>query len=211
MKLENELKDRYDELGVRRYKRKSIQDYLNMIREHHVPTYEHSVRVGLLSSRIAEYVDGDRFALLYSGLLHDVGKTFIEISLLDKKDVLTKKEFEDIKPHVMLGYDILKDAHAFSAEIAVRHHRYGKMPYPEKLPESPIVANHKNLKIIEIWSRLLALADFYDALTTRTDNKFDAGLEKNMTVKEVLFYTYPQKKLLIQELFDNGILKEKLT
>ncbi|MDP2598964.1 MAG: hypothetical protein Q8P49_03985 [Candidatus Liptonbacteria bacterium] len=69
---------------------------------------------------------------------------------------------------------MLHGIHEWTAHIIVRHHRFGPDPYPE-LPPLPdyLVAKEE---LINTYARLLALADYYDAITHRDNDKFGGGL-----------------------------------
>lgn len=72
----------------------------------------------------------------YASLLHDIGKMILPIELLMKPTKLTTNEFEIIKEHPKIGYDLIKDID-FSypiKEIILQHHeRLDGSGYPSKL------------------------------------------------------------------------------
>jgi HD-GYP domain-containing protein (c-di-GMP phosphodiesterase class II) len=93
-------------------------------------------------------------------MLHDIGKLYIPREILKKPSQLTVYEFEEIKRHTILGYDILKKSDRLnmtSAYIALGHHeRYDGSGYPL----------HLKSEGIQIFARIVAVADVYDALTS---------------------------------------------
>jgi len=100
--------------------------------------------------------------------LHDIGKVGIPDSILQKPGKLDPEEFEIMKTHAALGHDAIANAEkqlgvkveflACAKEIALCHHeKWDGSGYPRKL------AGHA----IPISARLMALADVYDALTSR--------------------------------------------
>lgn len=111
----------------------------------------------------AEFVD-----LIYqTSPLHDIGKVGVPDGVLQKPGRLTNAEFEVMKQHTVIGWGTLSAAAAqfpnarfltMAAEIARSHHeRYDGTGYPDGLrgAEIPVAA------------RVVALADVYDALTTK--------------------------------------------
>jgi len=90
---------------------------------------------------------------------HILGK-LADIRILDDKcGPLTEKEFEEIKRHTILGYEMLNNHSEITpnaAKISLQHHEcYNGTGYPNGVKDSDI---HE-------YSRIVALADVYDALT----------------------------------------------
>jgi response regulator RpfG family c-di-GMP phosphodiesterase len=94
--------------------------------------------------------------------MHDVGKIGIPDAILNKPGTLTKEEFDIIKTHTTIGYDILKGAKEkilkVAATIALQHHeRWDGLGYPQGLQG----------ETIDIFARITKLADVFDALSFR--------------------------------------------
>ncbi|MGE0083812.1 MAG: DUF3369 domain-containing protein [Desulfococcaceae bacterium] len=92
--------------------------------------------------------------------LHDIGKVGIPDAILLKKEKLTPEEFDLIKTHVSIGYDILKNSHReimqAAAVIAQQHHeRWNGQGYMQGLKGEEI----------HIYARITTLADIFDALS----------------------------------------------
>ncbi|NEW06596.1 DUF3369 domain-containing protein [Paenibacillus sp. SYP-B3998] len=91
--------------------------------------------------------------------MHDVGKVGIPDAILNKPAALTKEEFDIMKTHSNLGYEMLKHSNKqvlnAAAIIAQQHHeKYDGMGYPQGLKGEEI----------HIYGRITALADVFDAL-----------------------------------------------
>lgn len=115
-----------------------------------------------------ETIDGDYVQLLYlTSPLHDVGKVAIPDSVLLKPGRLTPDEFEVMKQHTVLGGEMLSEVARARPEaqfldmaqkIAFSHHeRYDGQGYPFGLQGNEI----------PLCARLVAVADVYDALTSK--------------------------------------------
>ena len=92
-----------------------------------------------------------------TGLMHDIGKIAINSNILDKPGKLTEAEYEEIKRHPEISYHILKSADVYTrlAEYVLSHHeRWDGKGYPLGISGEDI----------PILSRILAVADAYDAM-----------------------------------------------
>lgn len=184
----------------------SIASYLKLLKDKHEATYNHVLRVGRLASTMAEYAAIPGVTpkmMMWAGLLHDVGKSRIPVELLNKTAKFDASDREAMEPHVMHGWELLQKIHEYTAHVIVRHHRYGKAPYPKHLPPLPYHLEPKQ-ETIEAAARLLALADYYDALTTRKNDR-----NGSLTVaekRELYLRENPGCEALIQRLESAGVL-----
>ncbi len=207
--LEEQLEEAFSELGIAEKNKTSITNYLTILKEKDLPTYEHCIRVGLLGMRIAKHLNLDPKALFFAGALHDVGKALIEPEVLKKTDGFNEKDTRKMQRHPEYSYNLLHGVHEFSAEIALRHHRYQEGAYPSELPASKIPFSDNTKALIEMYARLLAIADFYDAITTRHNDRFDGKKPTGREVKEILLQKKPDENELILELYSQKIFSEE--
>jgi HD-GYP domain-containing protein (c-di-GMP phosphodiesterase class II) len=205
--LEDALENKFAELDISAENKDSIQAYLSLLRHKDIDTYLHSIRVGLLGVDMAKYLNLDPKAMFYSGTLHDVGKLLSETNILRKKEGFDEKDMSKMRKHPLDSYDLLKGIHAFSAEIALRHHKYQENGYPQILPESNLKLTDDKLQMIETYAKLLSIADFYDAATTRINNKTDEIKKlSRCEVKNLILKTHLDQSELIEQLYQNNIL-----
>lgn len=202
--VERYLKLVFEELNLPEEKEEIIFDFLNQIEAKDKVTYEHSIKVGLLARRIARFLSLDEKALLYAGLLHDIGKVKTPLETLQKTKGWTEADTERMRCHVVDGYYLLREYFNFTAEVILRHHRFQSSAYPEELPEPLHEYNEETKTLINFYARILALADCFDALHRKND-KFGEELT-GQEIKEKMLELNPDKKKLIEELYDNGIL-----
>ncbi|MBU1232088.1 MAG: HD domain-containing protein [Proteobacteria bacterium] len=126
-------------------------------------TAGHSERVAELSVKVASVMgfDSKNIALLYrGGLLHDIGKIGIPLTILDKPEKLDDDEFDTVRSHPLIGEKILQpiDVYKNILPIVIQHHeRFDGKGYPYGLSGSDIDIN----------ARILAVADVYDALISQ--------------------------------------------
>ena len=129
----------------------------------HPYTYGHSRRVANIARIIGENsgMGQEELNRLYvSGLLHDIGKISTPNEILNKPERLTDLEFDIIREHPVIGYEILKDFKEFDfiCEVVRWHHeRYDGTGYPDGLKGDEIPKT----------ARIVAVADAYDAMATK--------------------------------------------
>ncbi len=110
--------------------------------------------------------------VLEAAPMHDVGKIGIPDQILLKPGRLTPEEFEIMKNHAQLGWELLKDSGSeilrAGAEIALSHHeKYDGTGYPGALKGNDI----------PLFGRIVAVADVFDALTSERPYKKAWSLE----------------------------------
>jgi putative nucleotidyltransferase with HDIG domain len=184
----------------------AIEKYLEVLKFRHEPTFHHVLRVGWLASRMAQYADLPGVTpkmMMWAGLLHDIGKAEVPVELLDKTAKFDEADYAVMEPHVMAGFLLLTKVHQYTAHVIVRHHRFGKRPYPEVLPPLPDHLESQQ-DTVEAAARLLALADFYDALTTR-HNERSRGFTR-AEQRELYYREHPGFEALIERLEHAGVL-----
>jgi len=128
-------------------------------------TYEHSERVAYFSERIAikMNLDSRSIALIhFAAHLHDIGKVGVPDYVLNKQGKLTNEEYNLMKSHPRIGYNIVKNIEVIkeiSPLILYHHERWDGNGYPEGLKGNDI----------PLGARIIALVDSFDAMTsTRT-------------------------------------------
>ena len=126
-------------------------------------TNGHSSRVAEYSRMIASragYSDDERREIYMMGLLHDVGKIGVPDEVINKPGKLSDEEFELIKRHPVIGSRILKsikERPKLATGARWHHERYGGGGYPDGLSGMDIPEE----------ARIIAVADAYDAMTSR--------------------------------------------
>lgn len=206
--LEQKLSAAFDELRIDDAQRNRLLAWLSVLKAKDFATYEHSLRVGLLGWEIAQFMHLDQKALLYSGLLHDLGKSFVDENSLRKTIGFNEQDMAQMKSHPENGYKVLHGLNDFTAEVIVRHHRFQRNVYPEQLPKFSHDYSVATKTTIDFYARLVALADSYDATSTRTNNKFGSAEKLSPArVKELMFEQNPDQKKLVEELYLAGIFK----
>jgi len=107
---------------------------------------------------------------------HDVGKVAIPKEILQKKDKLNQEEWEDVKRHSEIGYNIVKefrDTIAIDQFILVHHERWDGKGYPGLLKDEQI----------PVIVRIFAIADAYDSMVN--EKPYKSRMTKAQALKEI--------------------------
>lgn len=139
-------------------------------------TGAHIVRMAHYSELVARGMGlpkSEQELLLEAAPMHDIGKVGVSDNILLKPGRLTPQEFELMKQHAAYGYDILQDSSSrvlqAGAAIALGHHeKFDGTGYPNGL------TGHA----IPVFSRIVAVADVFDALTSERPYKRAWSLEQ---------------------------------
>lgn len=126
-------------------------------------THGHSTRVAEYSKKIALRAgksEKETKEIYFAALLHDVGKIGVSDTIINKSGKLTDEEFTKIKKHPVWGWEILSnitDSPYLSIGAHYHHEKYDGHGYPEGL-------SGKNIPDM---ARIIAVADAYDAMTSK--------------------------------------------
>lgn len=134
-------------------KEQKVEDYL----------FNHSVNVAIIGNLIGKWLDlgkEDIKILTLGGLVHDIGKLKIDKKILDKPEKLTEEEFEEVKKHPSYSHKILTEM-GYNEEkllraVTLHHEREDGTGYPLGIKS----------KNIPIHSKIIAIADIFDAMTS---------------------------------------------
>jgi diguanylate cyclase (GGDEF)-like protein len=146
---------------------KTIKIIMSTLHEKNPREAAHSSRVGELSRLISEaagFSNGDAVMMGTIGFLHDIGKIAIGEEVLNKTGKLTETEVALIRQHPEIGCRILLSSYGVSdmTEAVLCHHeRWDGQGYPRGLAGEAIPRI----------SRIIAIADSYDAMTSERPYK----------------------------------------
>lgn len=175
----------------------------NLLKIHDEYTTDHSEQVAAMALRIGETMDLDDSQLqdlYYASLLHDIGKVIIPNKILNKKEPLTLKEFNEIKRHPIIGYEATNDLEnlaSISKYIRHHHERYDGFGYPDQLKgeEIPLI------------SRIITVADAYDAMISK--RPYRQALSKSEAIHELIKHKNTQFDKKIVDVFIQLINRKK--
>ncbi len=123
----------------------------------------HCVNVALLSSMLGKWLNfskKDLTLLTYAAFLHDIGKTKVNQTILNKPSKLTKLEFEEIKKHSVYSYELVRNIpyldESVSLGVLMHHERLDGSGYPLDLKEDKI----------NTFAKIIGITDMFDAMTS---------------------------------------------
>lgn len=179
--MHTEKIDFYNSTNLKSYNLDDIMKYqLSMLDRLDVFTRRHSENVANLVCRICEYLHYNRVFTIHATIcayLHDIGKLFVPPEIINKPGALTKEEFDVIKSHTTLGYEMcMKDLKLRPyADGALYHHEaLNGTGYPNGLTK----------KDIPYVAQIIRVADEYDAIVTK--RQYTTHINISETLKDLI-------------------------
>lgn len=143
-------------------KHSSLREWLTTVGCHHTDTYRHCLFVTGYAVAFAQHLgmrEDDQRRLTRAALLHDVGKAFVPVAILDKSGKLTPEEVEEIRQHPRRGYEALAAEGSFPAEmldVVLHHHEMlDGTGYPNGLRGAQVSDIVRLTSIVDIYSALV--------------------------------------------------------
>ena len=177
MKAENF--DFYDRTSLKSYNLdKTMQDQLNALRQLDVFTRKHCENVAAITCRLCEYLHCSKGFTEYCTIcayLHDLGKLFIPPAILQKPAKLTDEEYEVMKSHTTIGYQMcMKDEklRPYAAGPLYHHEALNGTGYPTGLTK----------KDIPYEGQIIRVADEYDAIVSKRQYKSHIGITDTLKI-----------------------------
>jgi putative nucleotidyltransferase with HDIG domain len=147
---------------LRAIKHSSLREWLTTVGCHHMDSYRHCLFVTGFAVAFAQHLgmrDDDQRRLVRAALLHDVGKAFVPVALLDKPGELTEEEKEEVRQHPRRGYDALAAQGGFPPEmldVILHHHEFlDGTGYPNGLSGNQVSDIVRLITIIDIYAALV--------------------------------------------------------
>ena len=177
MKAENF--DFYDRTSLKSYNLdKTMQDQLNALSALDVFTRKHCENVAAITCRLCEYLHCSKGFTEYCTIcayLHDLGKLFIPPAILQKPAKLTDEEYEVMKTHTTIGYNMcMKDERLrpYAAGPLYHHEALNGTGYPQGLTK----------KDIPYEGQIIRVADEYDAIVSKRQYKSHVGITDTLKI-----------------------------
>jgi putative nucleotidyltransferase with HDIG domain len=143
-------------------KHSSLREWLTVVGCHHADSFRHCLFVTGFAVAFAQHLgmrEDDQRRLARAALLHDVGKAYIPVAILDKPGALTEEEMNEIRKHPRLGYDVLAAQGGFPPEmldVVLHHHEFlNGTGYPDGLSGNQISDIVRLITIVDIYAALV--------------------------------------------------------
>ena len=205
---------------IKDYDVSKLQSLIATLSFHDFYTYDHSINVSMycISLYKAAKPSAPKEEIVLAGLgglLHDIGKVKISTDIINKADKLSDEEFEIIKKHPTYGQHLLientcscegVDFDIIKRIVHEHHENFNGTGYPQKLEGVDI----------HLLARVTAIADFFDAITTKRSyhevlSTEDAIQVMSKTVGKkldpILFEVFTQS---VKQLVLNGKINQEL-
>lgn len=186
--------DFYSKTSIKSYNlNESMRYQLGILDSLDVFTRVHSENVANITCRLCEYMKLNTAFTVYCTMcayLHDIGKTFIPPAILQKTGTLNDEEFEIMKKHTTLGYQMCMEdpkLRPYAAGTIYHHEALNGTGYPKGLSK----------KDIPLEGQIIRVADEFDAIVSKRQYKTHIGISETL-------------KLLVNDEKDGKINKKAL-
>ncbi len=163
-------------------------------------TFKHSVDVATIAMVVSKKHGLSKAEIReigVAGLLHDVGKTKVPLSILNKPGRLDDDEFAIMRQHSVFGYDLIKEK-AFSPAVCL-----GVLQHHEKINGAGYPLGMAADKICP-YAKILSVADIYDALVT--ERPYKAAFSQRDAVEMIMAMTAELDMKSMQSFLESMIL-----
>jgi len=147
---------------IKAIRHSSLREWLTIVGCHHSASYRHCLFVTGFAVAFAQHLgmrEDDQRRLARAALLHDVGKAFIPVDILDKPGQLNDEEMQVIRKHPRLGYDALAAQGGFPLEmldVVLHHHEFlDGTGYPDGLCADQISDIVRLTTIVDVYAALV--------------------------------------------------------
>lgn len=165
---------------IQRSALETVRAFANAVDARDTYTCGHCERVGWLARQVGERLgltEAELDILEWSGILHDVGKIGVPEQILNKAGALSEIEFEQIRRHPRLGYDVLKPVSSLEpvlGAVLYHHENYDGSGYPTGIAGENIPRN----------ARIIRVVDTFDALTSTRSYRHGRTIDEALAIIE---------------------------
>ena len=172
--------------------------------------YRHGINVAVLSNLLGKWIGLEEkkiHLLTYSALLHDLGKTMIDTKILNTNTSLSEEDYNKVKSHPLLGYNIVKEINFLDKSVA-----QGILMHHERLDGSGYPLGLQDEKISQ-FGKIIAIADVFDAINSnRSYRKKKSPFDSLQIIKKESFgkLDYNYCNIFLNHMFNYYVGKDVL-
>jgi putative nucleotidyltransferase with HDIG domain len=167
---------------------------LTQIKQFDKTTFDHSINVAILSLVYGNFMGFEKekiFNLGFGALVHDIGKTKVSRTIIQKSRDLTEKEMRIVRHHPAEGRSILEDG-KFNETIVRIAHEHHEKPDGSGYPESKTDIDYLAL--------VVSVIDAYEALTAQRPYRSPMNPLRAYQVMKNEFNSYEETRKILQSL-----------
>jgi HD-GYP domain-containing protein (c-di-GMP phosphodiesterase class II) len=173
-------------------KNKNLFKLFSTLKEEGDFRYKHSIGVAIVATMLGKWLnlsDDELNLLTTAATLYDIGAVKLPSTILHQKTRYTPNEYEIVKQHTIMGYELLKESgvNPRIALVALQHHeRCDGSGYPSKIKGAEIDRLSKIISIVDVYLALISdrphrkALPFYEAIEyiniSITHNRFDTQI-----------------------------------
>lgn len=182
------------------FRSQAINLIINTLHEKNKREEQHSIRVSKICIEIGKAMElsqSELNKLRVIGLLHDIGKVGISEYILNKAATLSEEEYKEMKRHSEIGYRILSSSNQTSElaqDVLDHHERIDGTGYPNGKPGNRL----------SLMTRILSVADAYDAMTS--ERPYKETRTKEEAIEELLVHSGTQFDSHVVQIFISKVL-----
>lgn len=154
------------------FKSNSVFSYVHVINHTGDYLFRHSINVAIFAGILGKWLgwtESQIKQLVTAGLLHDIGKVRIPLTILNKPDQLTYEEMEVMKQHALFGYEILQGAddidEIVKTGILQHHERLDGSGYPSSLQAGDISQVARIIAVVDIYDAMISQRVYHQAIS----------------------------------------------
>ena len=192
--------DFYSKTTLKSYNLDELMRYqLSMLGSLDQYTRLHCENVANITCRLCEYMHLDKNFTVYCTIcayLHDLGKLSIPSSILQKNGPLTDEEYEIMKEHTTLGYNMCMEdprLRPYSAGTIYHHEALNGTGYPKGLTR----------KDIPLEGQIIRVADEFDAIVSKRQYKSHIGITDTLKILIEETKPYVPKSVVLKSMEEN--------
>jgi putative nucleotidyltransferase with HDIG domain len=182
----------------------TVQRLVSLVDPGETAQSKHSIRVSkyaLIGATELSLSEEDKQAIEYGAILHDIGLLSIPAEILKKRKPLTQEEWNMIRKHPVIGYNLLRgipSLNEVSKLVLYHHERYDGKGYPCGLKG----------ETIPIGARLIAVAEAFDSMTVK--HAYREALSEKDSLAEIARCAGSQFCPVVAKAFCRSLIKAHL-